>query len=213
MENLTVNISGSSAISGVLIEEINQLCAEVESNTTINMVLFNFDADSTKGLCSSVENVDVLHKWEKVLRRVENLNALIIAICNGQSGLAALSLIAIADLRLGTPTSTFALNGKDITLPGMLIHRLTNQMTANWVRSLLVLGNTLCAEEALACGLLDRTSTQPKALAEDFVAGMNPHAFNDIRVRRKLMLEASHTSHEDTIGLSLSASDRTLRRG
>ena len=149
----------------------------------------------------------------KVLRRVENLNALIIAICNGQCGLAALSLIAIADLRLGTPTSTFALNGKDITLPGMLIHRLTNQMTANWVRSLLVLGNTFGADEALACGLLDRKSTQPKALAEDLVVGMNPHAFNDIRVRRKLMLEASHTSHEDTIGLSLSASDRTLRQG
>lgn len=213
MERLTINFTGSAAITSDMIEQLNQLCAQVENTPAIDQVLFAFADGAAPAQGTESMDVGLLHKWEKALRRVENLNALLIATTDGECGLVALSIIAIADLRLGTPDSTFALRGKDITLPGMLIHRLTNQLAANWVRLLLVLGNTLCAEEALASGLLDRTSTQPAALAEDLAMGMNPHAFTDIRVRRKLMLEACHTSYEDTIGLSLSASDRTLRQG
>lgn len=213
MEHLTVTFNEAMILSAELIDQINQFCRQVENEPAIRQVTLAFESLPATEQSVQVTDPDLLHKWEKALRRVENLNALIVTHAQGECGLAALSLIAIADLRLGTPDATFLLRGKDLTLPGMLIHRLTNQLSAGWVRSLLILGNTLTADEAVASGLLDRTSTQPAALAEDLVGGMNPSVFNDIRVRRKLMLEAMHTAYDDTIGLSLSASDRTIRKG
>ena len=213
MEKLTVNFNDDLAISGELIEKINQVCRQVENDSSIKQLTLAFETASVNEQTSQVADPDLLHKWEKALRRVENLDALIVARAETACGLVALSMIAIADLRVGTPGSTFSLRGKDLTLPGMLIHRLTRQLSDQWVRSLLILGNTLSADEAVTCGLLDRVSTQPAALAEDMVMSMNSFVFNDIRVRRKLILEASHTSYDDTIGLSLSASDRAIRKG
>lgn len=148
----------------------------------------------------------------KSLRRLENLNALIVAHCDGDLGLAAISAVVIADLRVGSASSTFGLNDKEVTVPGMLVHRLTQQLTHSWVRSLLLLGNRLSADEALQSGMIDRIAANPQTLSEDIIHGLNPHAFNDIRVRRKLILEAGSASYDETIGLSLSASDRIMRK-
>lgn len=212
MERSIININDNAAISAELIEQINQLCGQAEADERIKVVGFNFLKTAGSQNANVVVDVGVLHKWEKSLRRLENVNALIVASCEGELSLAAMSILATADLRLGSAGATFGLSGEEVTVPGMLIHRLTHQLSNNWVRSLLLLGNRLCAEEAVQSGLLDRIAVQPQALAEDILFGLNPHAFNDIRVRRKLMLEASAASYDETIGLSLSASDRIMRK-
>lgn len=212
MERLTININDNAVISAELIEQINQLCVQAEADERITAVDFNFLKTADSQHDRAVADVGLLHKWEKSLRRLENLNALIVANCEGQLSLAAMSILATADLRLGSASATFGLNGKEVTVPGMLIHRLTHQLSNNWVRSLLLLGNRLSAEEAVQSGLLDRIAAHPQALAEDILFGLSPHAFNDIRVRRKLILEASAASYDETIGLSLSASDRIMRK-
>jgi isomerase DpgB len=213
MERLNMNIEDTASISVELIEKINQLCAQAEADEQVKVVGFTFGKTSGADAGEAIADVALLHKWEKSLRRLENVNALIVAHCEGELSLAAMSILAVSDLRIGTPASSFGLNGKEVTVPGMLIHRLTQQLNANGLRSLLLLGNRWSAEEAEANGLLDRVASQPQALTEDIIFGLNPHAFNDIRVRRKLILEASTASYDETLGLSLSASDRIMRKG
>jgi isomerase DpgB len=205
MERLNMNIEDTASISVELIEKINQLCAQAEADEQVKVVGFTFGKTSGADAGEAIADVALLHKWEKSLRRLENVNALIVAHCEGELSLAAMSILAVSDLRIGTPASSFGLNGKEVTVPGMLIHRLTQQLNANGLRSLLLLGNRWSAEEAEANGL--------QALTEDIIFGLNPHAFNDIRVRRKLILEASTASYDETLGLSLSASDRIMRKG
>jgi isomerase DpgB len=197
MERLNMNIEDTASISVELIEKINQLCAQAEADEQVKVVGFTFGKTSGADAGEAIADVALLHKWEKSLRRLENVNALIVAHCEGELSLAAMSILAVSDLRIGTPASSFGLNGKD----------------ANGLRSLLLLGNRWSAEEAEANGLLDRLASQPQALTEDIIFGLNPHAFNDIRVRRKLILEASTASYDETLGLSLSASDRIMRKG
>lgn len=212
MQYLLADFKTTVAISIELIQTINEICARVENAPETKEVRFVFAQSEDLRTESHISDVGLMHKWEKALRRVENLDVLIIAICVGECSIAATSIVSVADLRVGAPSASFCLKGKEVTIPGMLVHRLINQLSASWVRSFVLRGNTLSADKALKSGFLDGISDSPLAFVDDAVSGMNSHVFTDIRVRRKLMLEAHHTSYDETIGLSLSAGDRVFRK-
>jgi isomerase DpgB len=158
--------------------------------------------------------VGLISKWERAVRRLEQLPAATIAIADGDVGGVALDALLAADIRIATPSLRLLPVVTDAaTWPGMALHRLVQQTSGvAAIRGAALFGTPLDAARALELHLVDEvTDDVPGALAAAAgrVAGF---AGSELAIRRQLLLDAHTVAFEEALGSHLAACDRALRR-
>ncbi|MYV98433.1 enoyl-CoA-hydratase DpgB [Streptomyces sp. SID3343] len=157
--------------------------------------------------------IHLVSRWERALRRLERIGAVTIAVAEGRCAGPALEALLSCDYRIATrdlrlePSTTLG-----EPWPGMVVHRLANQLGVARARQLVLFGTGMSAAQALEVGLVDElTDDVPTAVATR-IALLRPLTGSEVAIRRRLLLEATATSFEDALGAHLAACDRTLRR-
>jgi isomerase DpgB len=214
-------IDTAQPLSQQLIIDLNQLADQVEDATDDSILVLHLGdrdtGDSDAGSAGSWPGevgIHIVNRWERVLRRLERLSAVTVAVAQGPCGGPALEVLLASDYRLGTKDMRLDLPAMDGEFwPGMAVHRLANQLGVARARRMVLFGNGLTAHEAMQAGLIDE-------IVDDVVEGVNATqelagrvTGSELGVRRRLLLEATTTSFEEALGTHLAACDRTLRRG
>ena len=157
--------------------------------------------------------VHEVNKWERALRRVERLDAPVVAVAEGFCAGPAAEMLLVADVRIATTDLRIALTRNDGRCwPGMALHRLVNQLGMGWSRRIVLGGVELTAERAMAMGLIDEVTDEPKAALDEALAALRTVSGPELAVRRRLLLEAPDTTFEDALGSHLAACDRELQQ-
>jgi isomerase DpgB len=148
-----------------------------------------------------------------VLRRLERLPAVTVAVLDGACRGPALDVLLTTDYRLATPDARLGVGSLDgSTWPGMALYRLAHQLGPARARQLALFGVELPASRALDWGLLDEVVPDPEERSQELLAGFGTVSGKELAVRRQLLGEATTTSFEDALGGHLAACDRALRR-
>ena len=197
-----------------LINQLNLVCNEVEDAAKLSApaLILQLDGSPTFQAAEEQKDVYLVGKWEKVLRRIELLNAVVICATQERIGRLGLALMMVSDYRLAKSNTLIELkdNNNDI-LPGCVIQRIVHQHGTGLTRKLILLGMQMSTQQALNCGMVDEIVEDINVGVQGFVDQLQVSQIKDIRVRRQLMLEAFHLSHDQTVGAHLAACDRLLR--
>ena len=108
-------------------------------------------ADARNGLAVSPE-------WERLSARVASMPCLTIAALNGTAAGGSLGMVLACDLRLAVPQAKFfypVMRLGFLPRPGDP-ERLTALVGPSRAKMILMAGHKIAADEALACGLVDR---------------------------------------------------------
>lgn len=208
-------IDTAETLSPALIATLDELCDRVEAagDDAIAVLHLIGRDDAVSAWPGQDVGIHAVNRWERVLRRVERLGAVTIAVIEGSCHGPALEILLATDYRIGTRDTRLSLpltSGE--FWPGMALHRLANQVGVAQARRLVLFASELSAAQAMQLGLVDE-------LVDDVVEGVSATTAlvgrvtgAELGIRRRLLLEATTTTFEDALGTHLAACDRTLRR-
>jgi isomerase DpgB len=210
-------IDTASTLTDTLIKGVEALCDHAEDNAgPATVVIELHDGSGNAGHWPGDVGVALVNKWERALRRLERVPAKVIVTVHGACSGPALELlltadyrIAAADLRLNPPTY----HGQP--WPGMALHRMVSQLGVAKARKLALFGTALDAQAAADLGIVDEVTDRADQLLEavDYAAtllsGLSGY---ELAIRRRLLLDATTTSYEESLGAHLAACDRMLRQ-
>ena len=197
-----------------LIATVNRTCDRVEDATADGVVVFELVGDMADPGAPWPGEVGVqsVNRWERAVRRVEQLDASTIAIVEGACCGSALELLLATDYRIARPNSRFSVARREgVVWPSMSLHRLVQQIGLTPARRLALFGGETDAEQAQRCGVVDEVAEDPAGALARVLETLVPLVSSEVRVRRQLLHEATATSYEEAIGVHLAACDRTLR--
>jgi isomerase DpgB len=157
--------------------------------------------------------IHAVNRWERTLRRLQRLAALVIAVADGTCGGPALELLLSADHRIATPRLVLVLPTSDGTFwPGMSIFWLVQHLGVAAARQIVMWGQDIPAARALELGLVDQVTERLDESVRLAVSLMGRVPTSELAVRRQLLFEATSATYEDALGVHLAACDRELRR-
>ncbi|MFE5895084.1 enoyl-CoA-hydratase DpgB [Streptomyces sp. NPDC002285] len=208
---LTLAIDGSQPLSIKTVKDLTVLCDEVEDGG--GAVTLRVTGVPGPGWADGLD-VSLVTKWERVLRRLERLPAVIVAVAAGDCGGTALDAFLTADIRIATRSSRLLLPlDGEATWPGMAAFRLTRLAGAARARRAVLFGHPIQAPEALMLGIADELTETPDAAEAAAVQRGEGLSGKELALRRQLLFDAATSSFEDALGAHLAACDRALRRG
>ncbi|TDC49302.1 enoyl-CoA hydratase/isomerase family protein [Micromonospora sp. KC207] len=207
---IELTVDTAQLLGGPLIADFARLCDRIEAGEAAVAVvrLTGIPPVAWPGEAG----IHVVNKWERVLRRLERSAAVTVALVDGPVGGAALEILLASDYRIAVPGATVALPGAGAFWPGMALYRLANQVGAAVARRLALFGSVLTAERAAELMVVDEVSQDPAARAAQLLADRAVDG-SALAIRRQLLLDATHTSFEEALGVHLAACDRALRAG
>lgn len=215
--DLTLRIDGSRPLAAESVAELAGLCGRAEDGDATragapNLVILRVSGAPGPDWSDELP-MNLVSKWERGLRRMERLPALIIVIAEGDCGGQALDALLAADYRVMTAGARLVFPVvAGAAWPGMALYRLARQAAGtSLARRAALLGTPVGAAEAHATGVVDDVA-ENATLALDKavqVAGTVPGA--EVAIRRQLMLEATTSTFEEALGAHLAACDRALR--
>ncbi|WP_244362795.1 enoyl-CoA-hydratase DpgB [Streptomyces aquilus] len=206
----TLTIDGSQPLSIKAIKDVTVLCDEVEDRG--GAVVLRVTGAPAPGWTAGLD-VALVTKWERVLRRLERLPAVTVAVATGDSGGTALDAFLTADIRIATRSSRLLLPFEgEATWPGMAVFRLARLAGAARARRAVLFGQPIQAPEALMLGIADELTETPDTAAATAVQRLEGLSGKEIALRRQLLFDAATISFEDALGPHLAACDRALRR-
>jgi isomerase DpgB len=205
---------GGNSITKQMVADINQVCNQAEDigpRACIVLILAQGERNVPAAEADRVE-LHLLSQWERALARLENVPGLTVACAEDHCFGAMLDLLLTTDYRLAKPSVQIgvAQPGQAIR-PGMAIHRLSSQLGIAQARPLVVLGRHIDANAARHIGLIDEISDDPCTASAGVIQSIDPAAVQDWSIRRRLLLEAAYTSHQEALGAHLAACDRHAR--
>lgn len=157
--------------------------------------------------------VHLVNKWERVLRRVERMGAVTVAVVEGECGGLALETLLATDFRIAATGSRLVPVGdQESTWPGMSLYRFLHQAGAGAARRYALLGLPVEVERARELGLVDEVSDATSEQAEEIARTLRSRSSHEFAVRRRLLAEAPATTFDEALGRHLAACDRELRR-
>lgn len=197
-------------LSKALVADVNGICDCAEDAGAGSVLQLALADNGERG--EAVPNVTLVNTWERALRRIERLPLPTVATLDGRCGSLGMALLLTADYRIAAPDLRLglALDG-ETSLPGMVLHRLANQIGLSRARRMALFMSELDAAAAAEYGLVDEIAADTGAAARAFVQGLKPAALRDLAIRRRLILEAPSSSYEEGLGNYLAACDRVLR--
>ncbi|BCK68054.1 hypothetical protein Srufu_020070 [Streptomyces libani subsp. rufus] len=157
--DIILDIDTSTALTDALIHSVSEVCdhAEDATDSVVILRLADHSLPSTPDAAWPGDaEVHTVNKWERTLRRLERLPAPTIAVVEGAVGGPALELLLAVDYRIATPDVAIRpplLGG--VPWPGMLLHRLSQQVGVAASRRIALFGTEIAAERALHTGILD----------------------------------------------------------
>lgn len=213
LDEATLSVDGAEPLSAELIARVSGVCDLAESAGRPERVVLHVSGAPDRSWTGGA-GVALVNRWERVLRRLERLPLVTIAVVDGDAGGAALDALLVADYRLATSRARLVVaTDAGSTWPGMALFRLVKQssVTAS-VRRAALFGDPIDARLAFALALVDEvTDDLPGALAR---AAEKTAAFSgpELAIRRQLLLDAGCTSYDEALGAHLAACDRALRK-
>lgn len=203
----TLRIDGTQPLTPSAVTGLNGLCDRVEDGDGRQRVLLRLVGTPGDNRTPGV-TVALVNKWERALRRLERLDALIVAIVESDIGGLAVDALLTADFRVATQQLRIRLpSGSGGIWPGMALYRLTQQIGVTPARRAVVQDRPVWADEALRIGLVDAYPVASEQVPAHLP--MPPRA--GTALRRRLMLDAATHSFEEALGSHLAACDRMLR--
>lgn len=207
---------GDGTISKQLVADINQACSQAEdlgARAFIVVTLAAREQDARDTPAFDEVDLQLLSQWERALARLENAPGITVACAEEDCFGAMLELLLTTDYRFARPSVQFGLaQPGQAPRPGMAIHRLSSQLGIVAARPLVLLGRHIEASTARRIGLVDEISDDPCTAGASLVKSLDPCTVQDWSVRRRLLLEADFTSHQEALGAHLAACDRYARR-
>ena len=154
-----------------------------------------------------------VNRWERAVRRLEQLPAMIVTTAEGVCGGPALDLLLASDFRIGDPGLLLMLPVNDGHFwPGMAVYRLAQQFGTARARQIVLWGDDLDARRAHEVGLIDQLSDDLAEATHTAIVLMGRISDRELAVRRQLILEAPAAEFQDALGAHLAACDREIRR-
>ncbi len=218
-DDLDINrmeVDTSIGLSKILIESLNEICDRLEDSekkSVLILRLMNQGSSNKDATVAEKKDVYLVNQWEKVLRRIENLDSMTVTETESDLNGFGLAIMLTTDYRITTDNITLSLIGDDETiLPGMLIHRLVQQIGSAKARSLVVFGQSMSSRQAYEVSLVSELSDNLEQTTNEFLSSLNSRTMIDCSIRRRLLIEANTTSYDDALGTYLAACDRHLRK-
>ncbi|HEV7899809.1 MAG TPA: enoyl-CoA-hydratase DpgB [Planosporangium sp.] len=219
-----LELDGSAALSAALLDEVGAVCRQVgdgkkDASLLVRMVGACVGPAVGAGAAGEADgpwpyDVDVhaVNQWERVLRRLERIPAVTVAVVDGVCRGPALDVLLTTDYRIATPDTRLRVPsiGRN-TWPGMTLHRLATQLGVARARQAALFGTEIDAARACTWGLLDEVADDTAARCREVLNGFAGVSGKEVSIRRQLLFEASSTSFEDALGSHLAACDRALR--
>jgi len=212
-DGLVVRVDGRRPLSARLVAALGAACDSAEDRGDRNSVILHVSGAPGGEPPDGDVTVALVSKWERVLRRLERLPAVTIAVASGECGGLALEALLATDYRIATVSVSLLMPVRaGVTWPGMVLYRLARQAGAAAARRAVLFGAPILAADAVAMSLLDELTVDVPAalLTAAELARAVPGA--ELAIRRQLLQEASGVSFEDALGAHLAACDRMLRR-
>lgn len=210
---LVVRIDGGRLLSTEPIAVVAAVCEQAEDGDGAAAVVVHVSG-APQGAWAGDLTVQLVNKWEQVLRRLERVPAATIAVVTGDCGGMALDALLATDYRIAAESVRLMLpvqNG--LVWPGMALYRLARQVpNAAAVRQAVLFGGTLGMHEALAMNLVHKVTDDLSGSLTAAVERVSTVSGSELAVRRQLALDASAVGFEDALGVHLAACDRALRR-
>lgn len=214
---IELNLIVGRALSRDMVDEIQRLCDRAEDAGANAIVRIDLDArpidSDAADTAAGALSVTLVNQWERALRRLERLAAVTVVVATADIGGLGLAVLLCADYRIVADTVHLRLShpGQPM-LPGMVLHRLSNQIGVPLARRMAVFDRRMSAQDALKHGLVDEISPHPGAAMANVLRDLQRQDMTDLALRRRLVLEASALSYEDALGTHLAACDRVLRQ-
>jgi|HigsolmetaAR206D_1030411.scaffolds.fasta_scaffold00425_24 Enoyl-CoA hydratase/carnithine racemase len=209
----TLRIDGEQPLSAETIAQVATCCDQAEDLGESGLLRVIVSGVPEPGWSRGLE-VGLVNKWERALRRLEQLPVATLAVAVGDCGGVALEALLATDYRIATGDVRLLLPAENGAVwPGMLLHRLVQQVGVARVRRAALFGTAIEADEALDMRLVDELVADPVAALTASPAALGPHPRPDLAVRRRLIFDAASTTFETALGVHLAACDRALRRG
>lgn len=192
-------------------DAVNDVCSRAEGQPGDQPLVVRFEPGTRDHAWPGAVNIQVVNRWERAVRRFEQLPRFTIFIARGHCGGAAADLLLAADYRiLGRDAEVRLPTRDDLVWPGMSLYRVAQQIGVARARQILLWNGSLTAATALEVGVVDEIGDTADDIVRRASAMGRPGA--EVAVRRRLMLEALSTTYEDALGTQLAACDRELRR-
>lgn len=208
---IPIRVTGADPLSAGLIGRIDEACGRAEDATGTPMVVVTLHGTGYEGEWPGDVGVHMVNKWERALRRLERLNAVTVAVADGACHGPLLEILLATDYRIAAPDSRFAFPSyAGEAWPGMAMHRLANQLGVARARRLVLFGAELTATEAHAAGLVDAVAADPSEQLDTLADSVRATTGRELAIRRRLLLDATATSFEESLGVHLAACDRAL---
>lgn len=201
-----------NALGPEIVDELIETFAAVEADGTAVVVLAaagrhfcaggDFAAMERPSALGAYRDMELFHR---LVHRLSNRRALLIAAVQGAAVGAGLGLVLQADLVVAGSDARF---GAAFAQAGLVpdtgvLYSLPKRVGVSRAKELLLTGRKLGAEEALAWGLVTRIAagdvvTAAVALAEEIRAASPPHA---IELGRRLLDQADEATLEQALVL------------
>jgi len=175
-----------------------------------------------RAFCSGIDlkemaagNIDMrfFPPWERAMRRLELMDAIVISLMHGYSIGGGLQIGLASDIRVSTPTSQMGLTAiAESFLPGLGTWRLARYIGMGRAKKLNILGNLIDGEEALRIGLVDHLvddetkDEEFEALIEDYMAANSKGA----RLTKRATVDAFDLDYEAFLAQYLDLQQQAL---
>jgi len=215
---LHLDVPGLSAseVAAYLIDAVSEVCNRAEDGSgsgPVILEMFDGDPHGSDRWADRELSITLVNRWERTVRRLERIAAPSVAVAHANCFGRSLDLLLATDYRIATPSVRIGLTRAAGALwPGMALHRLVHQVGAGRARRMALFGEHLTASEATEIGLLDEVTDDLAGAVRAVTRQVGELSSAELAVRRRLLLEATTTGHDEAIGVHLAACDRTLRR-
>ncbi|MFJ9566863.1 enoyl-CoA-hydratase DpgB [Streptomyces fuscichromogenes] len=193
---------------------LNSVCDQVERRGENSVLVLRLGTAPTETREWPGEgDVQAVNRWERAVRRLEQLAAVSIVVAQGTCSGPALDLLLAADLRIGTPDFELLLPVNDGHFwPGMSLFRLVKHVGLARARRIVLWGTDIALAEARELGLIDQVSDDVPDAVRTAAVLTSRISDRETAIRRQLLIEAGTFEYDDALGAHLAACDRELRR-
>jgi isomerase DpgB len=186
-------------------------CERIEGRGVRSVLVIRLRATDTREW-PGVVPIHEVTQWERVLRRLEGLAAMVVVAGVGAVGGPALDLLLAADFRIA---------GADLRLlppvndghfwPGMGVYRLVHHLGLARARQIVLWGDDIPADRARELGLIDQIAADPDEAVHTATVLMGRISDQELTIRRRLLAEATSVGYEEALGVLYRAG--TIRTG
>lgn len=213
---IKLDLDGDAIPSPALINSINTACDDADMAERKGYVMIRVEGQAVteqqhlwQFLCEA--DIQLITRWERALRRLEQLQLPTIITLRGYCNALALELLLAADYRLAYSDLMLSTGySQHVMWPGMHVFRLTNAIGVARARRLLFSTQHVSAGAAADIGLVDslvsneqQVSAQCEWACDSATAGLP--------IMRRLIIDAPSMTFEDALGAHLAACDKMLR--